>query len=182
MKHTVVTRTLLTTAVLMAGGLLWPVAPADSESLEEKTKAEGKANAKKGFSERKEAQKALVESKAQAARLRAADLEPKCTGQTDTACWLEIQNKPGCYIWNHSPEPKKTVKWNGPCSDGLANGLGSGKWTHDNDRWEEQGILVDGKREGLWLIRSDNAPTHRQYANGQVQQASVVAVSSASEA
>ena len=200
MKHTVRTRTLLTTAVLMAGGLLWPVAPADSEPLEEKTKAEGKANAKKGFSERKEAQKALVESKAQEARLRAADLEPKCTDRTDTACWLEIQNKPGCYIWNHSPEPNQTVTWDGPCSDGLANGLGSGKWTHDNDRQEGSGILVDGKREGCWERRyangqvqegpfvddkreglwrrwDDKAVNHIQYANGQVQQAPVVAVS-----
>lgn len=196
MKHTVLTRTLLTTAMLMAGGLLLPVAPADSESLDEKRKAEVKANAKKGFSERNEAQKALVESKAQEARLRAADLEPKCTDRTDTACWLEIQNKPGCYIWNHSPEPNKTVTWDGPCSDGLANGLGLVKWTHDNGWWAS-GILVDGKREGCWEIRyadgrvqegpfvddkkeglwrrgNDN---HIQYANGQVQQAPVVAVS-----
>ena len=35
MKHTILTRTLLTTAMLMAGGLLLPVAPAYSESAEE---------------------------------------------------------------------------------------------------------------------------------------------------
>ena len=201
MKHTILTRTLLTTAMLMAGSLLLPFAPAYSESLEERLDEEPKALLELAAMDIEEP-KALLESKAQEDILR-GDLQPKCTGQADTACWLEIQNKPGCSIYNHSPKPNQTVTWGDSCSDGLANGFGEVQWTHDNGRRVESGILVDGKRqgcwgilyangqiqegpfvdgkrEGLWLLPDDNGPIHIQYSNGQVQTASVSAAFSLS--
>ena len=43
-------------------------------------------------------------------------------------CWMEVANRPGCYVWNPNPQPEETVTWTGGCSGGFAEGSGSLAW------------------------------------------------------
>lgn len=43
-----------------------------------------------------------------------AEKEPKCPTHTekgDPSCWMEVENKPGCYIWNSNPQTDETITW-----------------------------------------------------------------------
>ena len=45
---------------------------------------------------------------------------PICTGDySPDSCWMEIADRPGCYLWNPFPQDDETVTWNGECSTGL---------------------------------------------------------------
>ena len=105
-----------------------------------------------------------------------------CVGkEVGTACWMETENKPGCYLWNPSLARAETITWSGDCADGLAQGSGSLEWRYtDRDgkpatssgtgklrdgkshgQWTErfasgnvyEGPYVDGKRNGHWTLR-----------------------------
>ena len=82
--------------------------------------------------------------------------EPKCVGQPKgTSCWMELPDQPGCYVWNSSVQPDKTVTWTGGCVEGLAQGTGTLKWVWDGGKRtvESTGLLREGKRHGQWVLR-----------------------------
>ena len=97
-----------------------------------------------------------------AARKRPAPaiaLEPKCTGtRGGPPCWLEVANKPGCHLWISKPRTDDTVKWSGGCVGGKTSGRGKvvRKWkgATGETRRESEGLYVDGRRHGNWVIRS----------------------------
>ena len=76
-----------------------------------------------------------------------------CTGEySPDSCWMEIADRPGCYLWNPFPQDEETVTWNGECSNGLAQGIGRTTWYEHHEvtqMWE--GGRVDGKGEG-WAV------------------------------
>ena len=78
---------------------------------------------------------------------------PICTGDSSPdPCWIEIAGRPGCYLWNPSPEDDVTVTWTGECTDGLAQGIGRTTWYEDHEViavWESR--RVDGKGNG-WVV------------------------------
>ena len=85
-----------------------------------------------------------------------------CAGRAaGVACWMEISQRPGCYVWNPSPQPGETVTWTGACAGGKAQGTGTLTWAHDGGVQPGTGRLVDGKRDGHWVDR---------FASGQVQE------------
>ena len=80
-----------------------------------------------------------------------------CAGQpAGTACWMEIAQQPGCYVWDLGYAVGATVTWTGPCSDGLAQGTGSLTWVWDGNENVETGQLQDGKYDGHWVVRRPN--------------------------
>ena len=90
----------------------------------------------------------------------AADPAPRdrpddtCAGQAaGVACWLEISQRVGCYIWNPDPQPGATVTWTGACAAGKVQGTGTLSWTYDGEAQTETGRLVDGKHNGHWILR-----------------------------
>ena len=111
-----------------------------------------------------------------------------CAGKAEgSACWLALDNPPGCYLWNGYLSVNETATWSGACTGGLAEGAGEifmvwdsdrkgsvtatgqlqqgkmhGRWVsrHANGDMEE-GPYVDGKRHGRWVTR---------HANGGVQE------------
>ena len=88
--------------------------------------------------------------------------EPTCSGQPKgTACWMELANQAGCYLWNPNLQVDETVTWTGECAEGLAQGTGTPKWVFDSGKktQENTGHLEDGRRHGQWVIR---------FANGDV--------------
>ena len=93
-------------------------------------------------------------------------LEPKCAadiGENASACWMELSNRPGCYIWNFSPQVGETVTWSGGCAGGKPSGEGWVRRTVDGD--VQEGPYVDGMRHGQWVLR---------FANGDVAEGPVV--------
>ena len=84
---------------------------------------------------------------------------PLCTGETDTPCWMETANQPGCHVWNPRPAPEETVTWSGACVDGKASGKGKSVWRFRRDgAWKTsggEGELREGKsRYGHWVTFS----------------------------
>lgn len=81
---------------------------------------------------------------------------PKCAGMGEGAkCWLELANKPGCYVFNPNYKPPETATWSGACSGGFAAGRGTWRWRSSVGPGEATGTLVDGKLYGRWVVRWD---------------------------
>ena len=92
--------------------------------------------------------------------------ERTCAGQPAGAgCWMEISQKPGCYVWNGSLTPGATVTWTGECVGGLAQGIGTLTWVWDGNRQAGTGQVTHGEQTGNWVIR---------YANGNVSEGPAV--------
>lgn len=83
-----------------------------------------------------------------------------CTGKGRGArCWMEVEGRPECYLWNPNLQREEIVTWNGGCVDGLASGFGSREWRYSDDEGEETvsqgaGELVGGREHGQWTHRS----------------------------
>ena len=72
---------------------------------------------------------------------------PICTGDfSPDSCWMELVDRPGCYLWNPFPQDNETVTWSGVCSNGLAQGNGRVTW-FENDEVSEinETRLQDGR-------------------------------------
>lgn len=57
-----------------------------------------------------------------------AAVSPKCAGMSKGACWLELTNRPGCYIHFERYESPMTATWSGACAGGIAVGPGTVEW------------------------------------------------------
>ena len=93
--------------------------------------------------------------------------EPTCAGQPeDTACWMELANSPGCYVWNPYLQPDVTATWTGECAEGLAQGTGTLNWvSFRTPMCAVPGTLLAGKPHGQWVWL---------YPNGRVSEGSYV--------
>ena len=102
-----------------------------------------------------------------ASRVRA---DETCAGQaTGAACWMEISQRPRCYVWNPYPQPGETVTWTGACAGGRAQGTGTLTWAHDGGvQTNTGGRLVDGKFNGHWVMRDeDGSVSEGPYVNDE---------------
>ena len=113
-----------------------------------------------------------------------------CVAKPDgTACWMELENQPGCYVWNSHPQPDETVTWTAGCSGGLAQGDGTLTWRYGEDKTSTNtGRLRDGQYHGLWVLRYDDGAVHKgpyvddrrhgqwvlKFADGHVEEGSFV--------
>ena len=98
--------------------------------------------------------------------------EPTCAGQPKgTACWMELSNQPGCYVWNGSLAVDETVIWTGECAEGLAQGTGTLKLVYTdggNKTIEATGRIQAGKRHGRWVLRwADGDVDEGPYVEGK---------------
>ena len=96
---------------------------------------------------------------------------PICTGDySPDSCWMELVDRPGCYLWNPAPQDNETVTWSGGCSNGLAQGNGRVSW-FQNDELSQivEGRLQDGRRHGTWTEydESGNELGTIRYENGR---------------
>ena len=97
---------------------------------------------------------------------------PVCTGDYSLdSCWMELADRPGCYLWNAAPQDDETVTWSGECSNGLAQGLGRTTWYQNHEvsqTWEARS--VDGRADGWAVGRGfgdDAFQTEGCYVNGE---------------
>ena len=112
-----------------------------------------------------------VLSAAPAATGQAVVPEPACAGRAEGAAyWMELADRPGCYVWNPNLRLDEIVTWNAGCSGGLAQGVGTLTLASGDDLQVATGLLQDGKPEGRWVIRSqDGDTTSETFVNGQLQ-------------
>ena len=97
--------------------------------------------------------------------------EQTCAGQrAGVACWLEVSQQPGCYIWNPNPQTGETVTWTGQCAGGLAQGMGTATWVSDGSGQTNTGRLQDGKHTGHWVIRlADGLVAEGPFVDGRTE-------------
>ena len=90
---------------------------------------------------------------------------PRCAGREgEPACWMEVENRPGCYIWNPYPAPEETVAWSGACVEGKASGKGKTAWRFREDGvWKTSGNTGEyregRKADGHWLHHYSDGQT-----------------------
>ena len=124
--------------------------------------------------------------------------EEKCNWKpVGSSCWMELANRPQCYIWNENPKKDETATWSGSCSGGVATGEGTltfarivadsirrhqtvtgrlrkGKYddgrfiVRDSDGDYMDVSRVDGERHGRFVVRrSDGSTEEGPYLNGE---------------
>ena len=91
------------------------------------------------------------------------DIAPLCSelSELNVACWVDLTDKPGCYVQLPSPharwEENGMIRtWTGECVEGLAEGSGTLEWdalTAGGDTtaaWKHTGHLHAGRYHGEW--------------------------------
>ena len=96
---------------------------------------------------------------------------PRCKGQPKgTACWLELANQRGCYVWENYFIPDQTVMWTAECAAGLTQGTGTLKLFMNGGKKTQDftGLLVKGKMQGPWVLRGwDGSVKEGPYVKGK---------------
>ena len=96
---------------------------------------------------------------------------PICTGSySPDSCWMELVDRPGCYLWNPAPQDNETVTWSGECSNGLAQGNGRESWSQNGELSQiVDGRMRDGRSDGHVVIRSVDGTLEAEgpYVNGE---------------
>ena len=83
-----------------------------------------------------------------------------------TACWVELTNQIGCYVWHLHLDEAESVTWTGKCVGGFAHGQGTLTWVEeDKSVVTASGLLQDGKHQGAWVLR---------WSDGSVEEGPVV--------
>jgi hypothetical protein len=55
----------------------------------------------------------------------------------------------GCRVWNPHPQAGESIKWSGPCANGLAHGRGVAQWYRGDVAYEkDEGEWRDGRQVG----------------------------------
>ena len=100
-------------------------------------------------------------------------LEDTCTEKPfGSACWLELANQPGCYLFNAYLQVDETATWSGGCVGGLAEGTGELIWAFGRGWWEDgatyTGQLRRGRYHGHWVERNRYGDVYEgPYADGK---------------
>lgn len=92
--------------------------------------------------------------------------EDTCAGKEEgDACWMELANHAGCYIWDEYYNENQTVTWSGSCSFRAARANGTITRTtpdirldgkqYGEDSETATGRLRYGKFHGQWILRNE---------------------------
>ena len=108
----------------------------------------------------------------------AADaLSPKCAelpgSYPDTRgnhkfaqCWQELDGQPGCYAYRDHYHSGDSVRGSGDCRGGV---LKRGTLTFISGEWSGEGPVVDGKRHGRWVERTNRGNVYEgPYVDGKM--------------
>ena len=95
-------------------------------------------------------------------------------GIPESGCWLPLEGKRQCYVWNGSPEPNESAEFEGRsrCRGGKLSGTGTltSRWTI---RGEERtntstGTYSEGRKNGRFVeARSDGYRGEGEYLDGE---------------
>ena len=48
--------------------------------------------------------------------------------EADAACWMELERRPGCYVWRETQQEGEFANWSGSCANGKVEGKGVLTW------------------------------------------------------
>lgn len=109
---------------------------------------------------------------------QAAAIGPKCADlpgpyldENHAECWVEMENQPGCHVWDFHFHSDQTARWSGRCAGGIAEGRGtlSVSAGSEHDAWEGTGTISGGKLNGRWVEEwSSGARSDAEYRDGKV--------------
>ena len=102
------------------------------------------------------------------AATQAVDPADTCGGKkAGSACWLELQSHPGCYVWNGDLAEGESATWTGSCAGGKAEGQGTLMFSWAAGLELAEGQLAYGKRHGRWVLEdAERVVKEGSYANG----------------
>ena len=95
--------------------------------------------------------------------------------ETPEGCWAKLSSPTGCFVWAWPSSERfswlgKTFSWSGECNDdtSMAYGRGTLKPDWGDGEREFTGELVDGKRQGQWVLqRADGGVYKGPYVDGK---------------
>ena len=109
--------------------------------------------------------------------------EDACAGKpAGSSCWMELENHPGCYVWNTQLSKEESATWSGRCSGGVARGVGTIVRTYTVERnfsethkikfkkqISETGKIKRGRFDGHWVVRDTRQGTRHEgpYVRGK---------------
>ena len=97
---------------------------------------------------------------------------PICAGPgEDVACWLELTDQPGCYVFAVNLKQEESRTWTGACVEGLAHDSGTlTRVAPDGVNTTATGRIRHGKRQGPWVSRLANGNVWEgSYVDGKSQ-------------
>ncbi len=66
----------------------------------------------------------------------------------------------GCKVWDPAPQAGESIRWSGPCKEGLADGEGTLQWfVHGKPGDRYAGAYRHGKRNGYGVVTYANGET-----------------------
>lgn len=85
-----------------------------------------------------------------------------CKGERASKCWMEVPNRPGCYVWQQRRQNLidwlREATWNGRCAGGVAEG----PWTIRSSHSVNEGLYEEGKKHGLWTENRVDGTTYSE--------------------
>ncbi len=103
--------------------------------------------------------------------------EETCVGKPEgSSCWLELNNRPECYVWTDYFFENWSATWTGKCSGNMPDGKGTLSWysTKEKDgtqtqskRSESTGHYRRGKMQEQWIIRFTYGTEEGPYVDGK---------------
>ncbi len=64
-----------------------------------------------------------------------------------------VAKRPGYRLLTEADGPPFRTQWPGACIEGPASGLGTIRWTHEDEVTEFTGLYRNGRGEGVWVER-----------------------------
>ena len=99
---------------------------------------------------------------------KSIDIKPICTTSSKEPCWIELENRKGCYLYNGAPAPNETVTWSEDCKNKKTDGKGEEVW-YDNGKKVAfyVGYVHQGVKEGEGEYHNPKGDIYKgNYENG----------------
>jgi hypothetical protein len=105
------------------------------------------------------------------AALLVAGLAVAAQAAQERARWM-ADPATGCKVWDPLPQPHETVRWTGPCKNGLAEGDGTVQWFERGKPGDHYtGAYRHGRPNGFGVLTFSNGKTVRgEWDNGTLIQ------------
>ena len=93
-----------------------------------------------------------------------------------SACWLELDSHPGCYIWTNMALSDESADWSGQCESQIAQGFGVLSIpSADEPVVVQEAQFVDGKLQGIVVTNFANGDVaETPYVSGEVHGTSIL--------
>lgn len=102
----------------------------------------------------------------------AAGLAPAAQAASHPQARWIADPRTGCKVWDPAPQAGESIRWSGPCKDGLATGKGTVVWFEHGQAGDRYtGAYRHGKRNGYGVVTYANGETVKgDWSDGELIQ------------